>query len=105
VGRYRDDLSERQIRYDLLHGMSVTQAAIKYGCSISLICRIRDDKRAAKLADADVCECCGVRPKFKDNRFLCEVCYRGLEDDIDELEHVNHYRLPECSSWDDLFNP
>lgn len=107
MGKYRSDLSERQIRYDLLSGMSMRAAAVKHKCSISLIRKIRDDKRLNhKIPPEQLCVCCELRPKAKNNRFLCEVCFKGTgEDSPDGTEHVNnHPRLCE-HSWEDIFNP
>jgi hypothetical protein len=113
VGRYRDDLSERQIRFDLLNGMTMRQAAAKYGCSYSLIKKIKDDRRNISTKQEQVppeqlCECCRIRPKAEGLRFLCYVCFKGVDEDgmpvdnDDGTEHVNHHPLPECS-WDDVF--
>lgn len=107
MGRYRSDLSERQIRFDLLAGMSMRAVALKYKCSISLIRKIRDDKRLNhNIPPERLCVCCELRPKAKNNRFLCEVCFKGREEDgTDSAEHINnHYKLPE-GGWEDIFNP
>jgi hypothetical protein len=101
--KYREDLSERQIRFDLLHGMSLEEAAKKHGCSIALICKIRDGKRLSYTVPPDkLCVCCELRPKAKNNRFLCEVCYKGIsEEGPGDTEYTHCYKLPECG-WDDL---
>lgn len=103
MGRYRDDLSERKVRHDLIKGMSLRDAAVKYRCSVSLIRKIRDDKRANQnISLEQTCVCCGQRAKGKGMRFLCDACFKGkAEPDVNTGEHTNHYRLPE-GGWDDL---
>lgn len=86
MGIYRDDLSERGIRFDLVNGKSVVSTAMKYGCSEALVRNIRDGKRppppvqTTKVVPAeDLCECCNYRPKAKGHRYLCGYCYQHAD--------------------------
>lgn len=105
MGKYRHDISERAVRFDLLHGMSMKTAAAKYKCSVGLIKRIKDDQRTLRHAKkqipkAQLCECCGIRPKAPGNRFLCDPCFKGQDLDYD-LDMDEGLWDPN-NSWDDL---
>jgi len=84
MGKYRDDISERSIKFDLINGKSVTATAKKFGCSEGFVRTIRDGKRKAPpvqpslecVPAEQLCCCCGVRPIAPGNRFLCDYCHR-----------------------------
>lgn len=84
MGKYRDDVNERQIRFNLLQGKTVEATAMKYGCSESLVRAIRNGTRKAPPVNAtkavipadNLCCCCNERAIAPGNRFLCAVCFR-----------------------------
>ena len=85
MGKRRNDLSEREIRYDLLNGMRTADVALKHGCSERLVRKInaRQGTRTRTLPPPDLplCTSCGLRPRDPGLRFLCIVCYKDGEDD------------------------
>ena len=85
MGKRRNDLSEREIRYDLLHGMRTADVALKHGCSERLVRKInaRRGTRTRTLSPPDLllCTSCGLKPRGPELRFLCPECFRDKEDD------------------------
>jgi hypothetical protein len=102
MGKHRDDLSEREIRFDLLTGMSVTDVAAKYRCSTGLVRKIQARKGLrTKRAPPDgepLCTCCDTRPRHPELHFLCEDCFKRQENpDAADID----YLPPECGWWED----
>lgn len=91
-------VSDRAVRYDLLNGMSVQRAAVKHKCSVSLIRKIRDEQR--NTDPQELCTHCGSRPKGHGLRFLCEICFKYV-DDAEDTPPLDGYKLPD-GGWEDL---
>ena len=80
----RYDIRNEAVQDLLDSGISVGDISRKLDCSAALIVQIklgirRDQKRSQRmnLKGRKVCTCCGVRPRKRGNRFLCEICFRS----------------------------
>ena len=83
-----------RIRHLRDHGGSINSIAHTKGWPRSLIKRIcegvdveyfvRKPKRNNRKAKKGMCDCCNIRPKEKDFRYLCRFCYYDADVDIEE---------------------
>jgi len=83
--RYRYDIKNEDVEAKLKEGYSIAKTADFFNCSYTLVKAIKQGARKEitqreVLSKPDnLCSCCGVRPRKKGNRFLCEWCFKHEE--------------------------